>query len=322
MTFRNRHVSLSSFVRIGIFFVLVLVALWSSYQLITTVPRLFGGSTFMISDIFTNKKTTLLFTLTDTTLQSGVKRTLTWDGTHITDAGIFSFVYACNEGLTLTIEHTDDTGDTQFRTLPCNTPYSLPSQTRTLVVIPFSPAKRFIDSALSITFIPKDGAHVRDVVHVVVLNDENDGTPSVFTKNAAIPVPVHTNTEPLYATTTTRSMQLVPEQQQNAPNTIDLSVEITQTSSTENKQGYALFRVHNGGTQESGAWTFSTTLTAQNEYAFSSKTQQSIPAGGYTDVGVTFAPPQSESTFTVVIDPENNAPESNEKNNTAHAVMQ
>lgn len=321
------------------FAALVLIGAWSAYQVVKFAPRLWGGETLSLPNLSGTPEINITFEATELTANTPVD--ITWETTGNTEDGVFSFAYACREGLRIDVAFINDVGESSFRPLPCNAAYSIPSEDRSLTIVPITTAERFLDGAIAITFTTADGESVRDTKTITVVNEavsetptENTSPESVDSGKEGTKQPTTTERKPItegtvtYGTTktttktTTRTIT-VPVYPKNDPyGTPDLAVTII---SVQGGYGYnagtAVFRVTNNGTRESGVWNFIASLPILGGYTFTSEYQASILPGGHTDITVRFNKSSAGSQFSVQIDPMGTVYETNEYNNYASSLV-
>jgi hypothetical protein len=328
------------------FAALILIGAWSAYQVIKFAPRLWGGEALQLPSL--SSAPLVHITLDATELQSNTPVDITWDATGTLDNGVFSFAYACREGLRIDVQYANDAGETSYKPLPCNAAYSIPVEDRALSITPVTTGARFVDGAIALTFTDADGNSVRDTKTITVVNKDATDTASTTTTDTMSDVMTNDKTkegtvaptrEPIkegavtYGTTktvtktTTRTVQ-VPVYPKNDPyGTPDLAAAIV---SVQGGYGYnlpgqgrgtATFRVTNNGTRESGTWSFIASLPTYGGYTFTSQPQASVLPGGHTDVTVSFDQTQPGAQFAVQLDPMGYIYETNEYNNYASTIV-
>lgn len=325
------------------FAALILIGAWSAYQVVKFAPRLWGGEVLQLPSL--SRTPNVAITLEASELTANEPIEFTWDASGNLDNGVFSFAYACREGLRIDVAYTNDAGEKTFRALPCNAAYSLPNEDRALTMIPVT-TERFIDGALALTFTDENGESVRDTKSITVVNNAATETPTETETNTATtnttdtakdgtvptrepikegmvhygetkPAPAKTITK-----TTTRTIT-VPVYPKNDPyGTPDLAAAIVSVNGGYGyNRGTATFRVTNNGTKESGAWSFIASLPTYSGYTFTSDPQASILPGGHTDVTVSFDQASYGSQFAVQLDPMGYIYETNEYNNYASSSV-
>lgn len=326
------------------FVALILIGAWSAYQVIKFAPRLWGGEALQLPSLSLSGTPEVHITLDATELQSHTPVDLTWDATGTLDNGVFSFAYACREGLRIDVQYTNDSGETSYKPLPCNAAYSIPVEDRALSITPVSTGGRFVDGAIALTFTDAEGNSVRDTKTITVVNkdgtdtsaatDTADTTAETMTDDKAKEGSVAPTREPIkegavtYGTpktvtkTTTRTVQ-VPVYPKNDPyGTPDLAAAIVSVQGGGyGARGTATFRVTNNGTRESGTWSFIASLPTYGGYTFTSQPQASVLPGGHTDVTVSFDQTQPGAQFAVQLDPMGYMYETNEYNNYASTIV-
>ncbi len=160
------------------FALLLLVAIWSTVQVVKFVPRMFGGESFKIPSISLGSDDKLKLTLSDLTVSSGDSIDISWKFNSKKE-GVMSFSYGCEPGF-----HFRLPVDTGYTVLPCNAPYNIPSTDNSLTVIPVSDSNRYMDAALAITFTDPEGKSVREVANITVTNEEVANSPDTMDKTS------------------------------------------------------------------------------------------------------------------------------------------
>lgn len=329
------------------FAALILIGAWSAYQVVKFAPRLWGGEVLQLPSLSRTPKITITLDASELTANEPID--LTWDASGKLENGVFSFAYACREGLRIDVQYTTAEGEESFRALPCNAAYSLPNEDRALTMIPVT-TERFIDGALALTFTDDNGESVRDTKSITVVNESAAETPAEDTTDTAKNTDTNTTTdtsdaakegtvatrEPIkegmvsYGDTATKTVTktttrtiTVPVYPKNDPyGTPDLAAAIVSIDGGYGyNRGTATFRVTNNGTKESGVWNFIAQLPTYAGYTFTSQPQASILPGGHTDVTVSFDQAAYGAQFAVQVDPQGAVYETNEYNNYASSLV-
>jgi len=100
----------------------------------------------------------------------------------------------------------------------------------------------------------------------------------------------------------------------------DLTVLVGSLNVENNGKATLMFYVTNKGGNDSGIWSFRSTLPRDGQTVYNSPLQSSIPPGGTSTMYLTFYNAKSGSV-TVSIDPNNYIKESNESNNYVTATL-
>ena len=323
------------------FILLLIIGIWSAIQVITFVPRLFSDTGTTPTTINNNgidlDGRSIAVELDTETVNSG--DTVTANFAHSGDeTGVLSFSYACEEGFYFQIAD---------RPVPCNAPYTIPTTSTSLDMIPLS-ANETTEVAFAITYTNTDGESVRDTKKLTVLNAQatEEDTAEETNSTEDVEVTVETETpategdgprEPSTVSSVPVSNYFYTPQTQasNPYGTVDLQVQVLSIGDINaygafeakgvvhpyNRAG-ATFRVTNLGTKQSGLWYFSSTLPTQGGYSFDSGAQPSLMPGESVDIFITFDQLiPGTFPFSVHVDPFNYLRESNEYNNTASKIM-
>lgn len=327
------------------FTALILIGAWSAYQVVKFAPRLWGGEALTLPSINLSGAPKVAITLGDEALVSHKPIALTWDASGNLENGVFSFAYACKEGLRIDVLHTDTEGKEAYRPLPCNAAYSIPATDRSLSITPVTTSTGTVDGAIALTFTNEDGESVRDTKNITVeggrateTETETEApiateTPETPTAKEGARTPIkegavtYGDEKPKQKTTTvqkttTRTIS-VPVYPKNDPYGVaDLSVSITNIQGGYGyARGIATFRVTNLGTKETGVWHFVASLPTYGTYSFTSDPQSSILPNGHTDITVSFDQSVPGGQFAVQVDPHGVIYETNEYNNYATRIV-
>ncbi len=160
------------------FALLLLVAIWSTVQVVKFVPRMFGGETIKLPSINLGGSDKLKVSLSKLSVKSGTPIDITWKF-KTKKEGIMSFSYGCEPGFHFRLPGVDANS---YTVLPCNAPYNIPSKDKSITVIPVSDSNRYMDAALAITFTDASGKSVRDVANITVENTSLTTSPDTMSK--------------------------------------------------------------------------------------------------------------------------------------------
>jgi len=176
MTEETKTKTLNIFAILG-FALLILVAIWSTFQVIKFVPRMFGGEPISFS-LFSSDSSTPEIVLDSTTVESGKPFDIKWNFKS-DKKGVLSFSYGCKPGFHFRIPGNSAT---EYTVLPCNAPYKLNRSDKSLTVIPITDKEKFTDIAFAITFTDEQNKSKRDVTTITV---ENNGSEVATSKDAS-----------------------------------------------------------------------------------------------------------------------------------------
>ncbi len=336
------------------FALLLLVAIWSTVQVVKFVPRMFGGESFKLPSISLGGSDKLKLSLSELTVASGDPIDISWKFNSKKE-GVMSFSYGCEPGF-----HFRLPADTGYTVLPCNAPYNIPSTDNSLTVIPVSDSNRYMDAALAITFTDSDGKSVREVANITVTNEGVANSPDTMDKAAkatSTDATTHqassgqaTENKDLFAstanttaTTPAATTQTIVTKQpvryvtvpvapySNPAGTADLKLRILSVGAIDpytgafvpkgtvrtNERGAVQFDVTNTGDKASGSWTYSAELPTYPHYSYRGKMQSSLMPGARATITVAFDKlARGQGAVTVNVDPYNAIPEKNESNNS------
>lgn len=329
------------------FVALLVIGIWSAIQVITFVPRLFGGETLSLSLPSFGNSSDIEVALSQSRIESGKPMTVSWERGDDMD-GILSFAYACKEGF-----HFEIAG----KPVACNAPYNIPASETELTVVPVLLQGDTIDAPLAVTYTDSEGESVRDTQTLAVekgsgsiykppTHGGKEGTLTLGGSNAdtkggdsqvttATP-PAPTPAKPQTVQRTVRTVRVPVVRPSDPFGTADLQVAMMSIGAINAQgmyepkgivrafeRGAAKFKVTNLGTKETGTWTFTASLPTARQYAFQSQPQASIMPGASIEIFLTFdqlAP--GPRNFTVSVDPFNAIRELNEQNNATGQLFQ
>ncbi|PCI90113.1 hypothetical protein COB18_01590 [Candidatus Kaiserbacteria bacterium] len=305
------------------FGILLIIGIWSAYQVITFIPRLFSDTGATTSTELNERD--IAAKLSTTTANSGDDVVINW-AHRGDDDGIVSFSYACVEGFYFEID-----GDA----IACNAPHNVDADAQTLTVTPIT-THETVEAALAITYTNTEGVSIRDTKTLTVTGE----SPVVTTEEVSTETTEEGPREPEVQTTptvTSVTPTVTPTRIIRVPRTsdpygiADLQVamvavgEITAFGTFEPKgivhpysRAAAKFKVTNLGTKETGSWNFSAILPTQAGYPYNSQIQPSLMPGSSIEIFITFDQlVPGIHTFSVHVDSNNYVVEISEYNNAA-----
>lgn len=351
MTEEKKSKAVNVFAILG-FALLLLVAIWSTVQVVKFVPRMFGGDAIKLPSISLGDNSKLKVTLSKLDVASGEPLEVNWEFGKKSDEGVMSFSYGCEPGFHFRLPGAT-TAD--YTVLPCNAPYNIPSGDNSMIVIPVSDSNRYMDASLAITFTDAKGESVRDVASITITNEGLSSSPDTLTSDTTTQedTPEVTTTKkaeeefsgstkgsvtPAQTTPVTqrvtkqvvRYVQVPVTPYSNPAGLADLEVRILSVGSIDPYTGVIVpkgtlrkgeraavqFEVKNVGDKTSGNWTYSAELPTNPRYVYAGKMQQALMPGSSATVTVAFDRlVLGHATIAVKVDPYNMVPERNEGNN-------
>ncbi len=340
-TQENNNSKVKNIIAIIGFIILLVIGIWSAFQVIRFVPRLFtdkGVATQTTENKTTSENKGIVVNISKDTINSGEPVTITWNYTG-NNNGIYSFSYACTKDSYLQIFG---------RSIPCNDPYNISTLNTSLEIIPFTDSNK-TNIKFAITYTNNKGKSIRDTKTLSVINN-NAVTSSVVSKTNTTKENTTTYKKPKREpiepkpivqkeraitikrpTEITKTRTIIVPRTSNPYGIADLKVEIVSIGDINKfgtfqpkgivhqySRGAVKFKVTNIGTKETGNWNFSAILPSNGGYAFNSQMQASLMPGSSTEIFMTFDQLiPGVYNFTVSIDPLNYIPELSEQNNIA-----
>ncbi len=314
------------------FAILLLVAVWSTIQVVKFVPKMFSGGGIDLSSEQTSSSDEIKINLEKFNVNSGDAIDVEWEFTKPSE-GVISFSYECKSGFHFRLQ--DET------VLPCNSPYTIPDSGNAITLVPISDSNRYTDVSFAITFTSASGENIRAMESITVTNEDITGSPNTLptsseseNKNTYSTEPTNQIASPVAARTVTPTpvrYVTIPTTPYSNPNGIaDLKLNIISVGALNPYTGVFIpkgtvhtretaavkFEVENIGDKASGSWTYSAELPTYPHYIYASKAQQSLTPGSTATVIVTFDKQvRGYNTVSIHVDAYNAIPERNEMNN-------
>lgn len=316
--------ALNIFAVVG-FVSLLIAGLWASITFIEFAASSFSGShkvSFSPFSWLLSKNVEL--TAEKNTVSSGDSFILSWTLPGETLNATIS--YPCTNGLLVKVSPSEDSS----YAIPCGAPFSLPKTDNKMSVTPVIQS-----GSKNLTFkLSADGATgvTSDSVSLQVVSEE-DKSPVVASKNKptdskiegkpVIPQPTKPVTESV--------ANVEVEKIEQKPYYSDLSVRILSIGKTtssgqyistqrfsESDVGSVTFEVLNRGNTGIKNWTFNATLPTDDAYVYTSEKQKSLPPNAKATLTMSFDQLTiGTRQLTIMIDPQNQIKESDERNNSA-----
>lgn len=314
-TGESRGVAMNLFAVLG-FVAILLAGLWATVQLVKQVSRFSTDFSMPTLSLPWSHKDALVLHPTDT-LTSGTEATLKWD-VNTTDAGTIAFSYACRKDFYIKVQ----TPDSDYRAIPCNAPYTMPSTDTSLSIIPMlqDGADDLPDAPFSLVFTPAEGETfsaqgalvvLHDAAAVAVTPEPTEGKDGVSGERPVVHAPTKT-----VASTATRTVTKTVAVRNSDPNGVaDLAVQVLDAGLVAAGKYSIKFEVSNLGTKVAEGWTFTASLPTNPPYIYISGPQQALYAGERMELLLTFDKVEGGEAI-ITVDAPNTVPESVETNNS------
>lgn len=343
MTEEKKSKAVNIFAILG-FALLLLVAVWSTIQVVKFVPKMFADNGVNLPSLSTKSSSNEIeINLEKLDAVSGDPLDIKWNFDKPSD-GIMSFSYECKSGLHFRIDDT---------VLPCNAAHTIADDSsNSMIVTPVSDSNRYIDVSFAITFTDTEGESMRDVESITITNDNVSGSPDTISTDNSSSSSADTTTEnkdlfgktdtnqqvAAAATPVTTEVQkdvvryvTIPATPYSNPNGVaDLQLRIISMGALNPYTGVFVpkgtvhvseraavkFEVKNLGDKATGAWTYSAELPTIPHYIYESNVQQSLMPGSTATVVVAFDKlARGYNGVSIHVDSYNAIYERNEMNN-------
>jgi len=299
---------------LGLIAVLLLGA-WGIIQLAFNLPGVFqnlGGSLkelFNVERSATSTPAVLGITVTaPQAITSGAPFTLSWE--HAATAGQYAYTvsYSCVEGVSMKAPLPNGT----YKDVACATPFNYTNASARTTLSPV--ITRVTPGKVTFTVSAVRLSTNQVAVSGIASSDASKGT-TVQTKTSVQPTAKYQPASPS------------PKTYSGYP---DLAVQINSVNSLSSVYGRTAvqFTIANMGTNVAYAgWTFTAFLPTSGGYNFNSQPQQPLYPGDKIVYTLTYDQPYQNyggygaAPVTIVVDPQNQVPESIEANNTATAAV-
>ncbi len=329
----SRGVAMNIFAVLG-FIAILIAGLWATVQLVKQISNIsfdFSKPTINIPTFGNEEKLTLV--KNTNTLKSGESAKIAWELSEEAqkdENSTLSFSYGCKSGVYIKVFETESKN---YRAIPCNAPYVLPSVTTTeMSIMPVLTSVSSADISYALTYASKtkDGETVVKNSTMTVVRGTSPITSPVMkrektiTKNEYEPIK-----EGAYVRTTSPSVTpvpakkitkttLVPVRKSDPNGTPDLTVKILEIQTIGNTDKVSVkFEVANIGTKLVNSWTFTAVLPTDPAYTYVSEAQGALYAGERAEMLMTFDKLKSgNNSIVITVDAQNAIKESLETNNS------
>lgn len=265
----------------------IILGVWLAVQVVQLIPGAFSSLASLADSLYNNQtETTFTVVNSENILNNNEAFTVTW--TEVEREGVYSFMYACTEGVAVDVR--DQAGD--VIAVACDTPLQLGSTVTSLEVIATSERRRFADVDYTITFSESAGAealYIADSAFTVInpsipqsvdiaLEDEEEeidvdvevDAEEEASKPATTPAEPKPTTikTPIYALPVSDPRGFVDLAVQfSGVGVMDKDDNFIRTATIdEDTRGAFQFTVINLGTKTSDEWEFEATLTSGQEF--------------------------------------------------------
>src|SRR3989344_2893221 len=323
------------------FIIILLVGIWASIQVARTIPNAFSNlasAVVGLTSIFVPANETLTLSAASVTVSNGETFPLSWEHTNKNTEGVYTFRYACTDGVSFTSLNALGKETTVF----CNTPFNFLNANNAIILTAASNSSR-TDAELFIDFTP-NGASVSTLTGtttVTIVNNAVSQTPTTTLPVVTTVPPVYTPPSQTAGTQTSNTFPMGTGAAVSNPNgAIDLTGRVIEVgivnkttnvftaSSTpmRNPPGSRLairFAVENIGTKRSSMFDFNAVLPTFPAHIFSSPMQQELGPGDRIEFTLAFDSFVDADTgvFTLNIDPSGRIMEPNKANNILKYTM-
>ncbi len=324
----SRGVAMNIFAVLG-FIAILLAGLWATVQLVKQISNLsfdFNKPSINMPMFGNDDELTIM---TDTrTFRSGENAQIKWTlgkDLAIAEGSTLSFSYACKAGAYIKVEETT-TGT--YRAIPCNAPYSIPTTSTELSIIPVLTNIKSGDLAYSLAYTPATDSDIKPMTKsdTIAISQTTTMTTVPTTSKTSVSTPM---TEAKDGATGERTVvtspakkpvvkTYVPVRNSNPNGLPDLIVTILEVQPTNIDSKVSVkFEVANLGTKLADNWTFTATLPTEPAYTYVSEAQGALYAGERAEMLMTFDKLKAGSnSLLITVDAQNSIAESLETNNS------
>lgn len=344
-----KEAALNIFAILG-FIALLIAGLWATIQLLQLALSFVTGSSVgkeaqkAMAPLAALSQPHVTLKMPNSSATSGTPFAIGWSGDHVTNAGSLALSYACREGLFLKVSASRGVE----YAVPCNAPYTIPSDATSLSITPVVSTNSVIDVPLTLTYTngsasAKDTASVRvnGVVAAPALANNTDATyivreqtEAVVTHTTPAPVPVAAKPRPLPPAPKPVVVEK-PVQKSNPDGFVDLEARIlsvgkpgpgntTSPRATLRTQDTAsiTFEIRNNGTKAVRNWVYALTLPTDPTYTYDSEVQPTLYAGSKATITLSFDNLAAGThPLTLTADPHQTTADTMRANNTAQVVL-
>jgi len=286
--------------RIVLIIIVIVVLLLVSFALVRFVPKLVTSfSSFR--DLFGGKER-LVVALDKKTIKLGESATLSVKQTGGKGGGQYVLSYSCAkiDSRTSLKINTDD----ESEVIGCDKSFILP-------IAPSDPSSEIFNLE------PRGDYKSYEQPMTITVKHVTASSTIASTANLTLTI---SGEKDVVATSTLHFGPKPVEDKPVVKTPADLTVLVGSLNVENNGKATLMFYVTNKGGNDSGIWSFRSTLPRDGQTVYNSPLQSSIPPGGTSTMYLTFYNAKSGSV-TVSIDPNNYIKESNESNNYVTATL-